>query len=96
MARAMKRVQGNSYIVGSSAKAQYLASGAVEDWLFGINATQLAFTIELPDQGQSGFLLPPQKILPVSKELKVGIFCALEYIGKFGECHRNPPIKDLE
>ena len=45
----------------------YPAAGGTVDWVY--DATHaFAFTIEMRDTGQYGFLLPPEQIIPTAEE----------------------------
>lgn len=60
-------VHGMFYEPGPIALTLYQASGNAVDWVYGAEA-RFAFTIELRDNGQFGFLLPPEQILPTVEE----------------------------
>jgi len=45
----------------------YICSGICTDWVYGDQGI-LSWTIELRDTGQSGFLLPPEQIIPSCEE----------------------------
>ncbi|CAG0918943.1 unnamed protein product [Notodromas monacha] len=51
----------------------YIASGGSDDFAHGTAGIPYAYTIELPDQGTHGFLLPPSEIPNVGKETFAGI-----------------------
>lgn len=48
------------------------------DWVKGTYGTRVAFTYELRDRGQYGFLLPANQILPSSLETLDSIITILE------------------
>lgn len=58
---------GVNYVDGPVCLTLYQASGASVDWVYGEQG-RIAFTIELRDTGQFGFLLPPEQILPTVSE----------------------------
>ena len=56
---ALRRLNnGVSYQVGSAAKMLYPASGGSDDWAKGGANIKYSYTVELPDTGKYGFLLP--------------------------------------
>ncbi len=73
-------VHGHSYDHGPIYTTIYPAAGVSADWVYGANAPDrfiAAFAIELRDNGQNGFLLPPEEIVPTSEEnLQAVIFLA--------------------
>ena len=46
---------------------QDAASGGSDDWVKGVAGVKYAYTVELPDRGDFGFLLPASEILPVGQ-----------------------------
>ena len=48
-------------------------SGGSDDWAKGTLGIPYTYTIELPDTGRFGFLLPASRIESVGKEAFVGI-----------------------
>jgi len=63
-ARALKR----GYTVGSAAKVLYPAAGGSDDWAYGGAGIPYSYTIELPDTGTHGFILPSSYISQVAPE----------------------------
>lgn len=61
-ARALKKVNGVTYQLGSAAKMLYPASGGSDDWAKGGAGIKYSYTIELPDTGRHGFILPARFI----------------------------------
>lgn len=43
------------------------------DWVKGTFDTPIAFTYELRDRGEHGFLLPAEQILPTAEETLVSV-----------------------
>ena len=70
---AMENNSGHSYTIGSVAKVIYPASGISIDWAKGELGISYAYTVELPDTGNHGFLLPASSIESVGREAFVGI-----------------------
>ena len=56
------RAMSASYKVGPSAVVNYVAAGASDDWAKGSLGIKYSYTVELPDTGQFGFLLPASRI----------------------------------
>lgn len=50
-----------------------LVSGDSIDWFYDVMNVNISLAIELRDLGEYGFLLPPEKIIPTSEELFLGI-----------------------
>jgi len=59
---ALRRQNGVKYEVGSAAKMLYPASGGSDDWAKGGAGIKYSYTVELPDTGDYGFLLPARFI----------------------------------
>lgn len=75
---AIAAVRGTKYQFGTSAMLLYPASGGSDDYAYGQADIKIAYTIELPDSGRYGFLLPPSEILPVGQETVLGISAMIE------------------
>jgi len=60
--QALRRTQQATYEVGSAAIMLYPASGGSDDWAKGGAGIKYSYTVELPDTGDYGFLLPPKFI----------------------------------
>ena len=52
--------------VGSAAKILYPAAGGSDDWAFGGAGIPYSYTIELPDTGSYGFILPASQVVMTS------------------------------
>ncbi|KAF5299717.1 hypothetical protein FQA39_LY11512 [Lamprigera yunnana] len=71
---AIAKRYGTEYVVGNVPEVIYVASGGSFDWVLGtFRHVKLAYTFELRDQGQSGFLLPPSQIIPTGEETLDGL-----------------------
>jgi hypothetical protein len=46
----------------------YIASGGSMDWALGTAGIPYSYAMELRDTGASGFLLPPNQIIPTAEE----------------------------
>jgi len=75
MNAAMAGVHGKSFVHGPIWTTITPASGNGVDWSYDV-LDALAFAFELRDQGEFGFLLPPEQIVPASEESLAG---ALEH-----------------
>lgn len=62
------RSMGGGYRVGSAAKILYPASGGSDDWAKGGAGIKYSYTIELPDTGKYGFILPASQIIKVGPQ----------------------------
>lgn len=56
------------YTVGPSGATLYPAAGGSDDWARAVMNIKYAYTIELRDQGNSGFNLPAKQIKPTGEE----------------------------
>lgn len=65
-------VHGMYYQPGPANTTIYQANGVSVDWAYGVEDI-LAYTIELRDTGDFGFLLPPEQIVPTCEENLPGI-----------------------
>lgn len=79
-AQAIKNATGTEYNVKNSAGGLYLASGATDDWATAVLKTKYAYTLELRDLGQQGFLLDQRNILPCSEEVWHGLTEVIKHI----------------
>lgn len=67
-AQAVRSLSGRKYSVGSAAKMLYPAAGGSDDWAKGSAGIKYSYTIELPDTGRYGFILPASKAKGVGQE----------------------------
>lgn len=44
-------------------------TGSSDDWVKGVAGIKYAYTIELPDTGSHGFILPAEEIKPIGQEM---------------------------
>ncbi|CAB3376148.1 Hypothetical predicted protein [Cloeon dipterum] len=70
---AIANVRGTKYKIGSTTKLLYHSAGSADDWAKAVAGIKYAYTVELPDKGDSGFLLPASEITPTGKETFAGI-----------------------
>ena len=55
----------------------FLFAGGSDDWAKGGAGIKYSYTIELPDRGQHGFILPAHHIESVGKEALAGILAMI-------------------
>ncbi len=67
MASAVGAVHGMTYTAGPTYTTIYPASGVAGDWSYGVLGA-IGYGWELRDTGQTGFLLPPEQIVPTGEE----------------------------
>ncbi|KAG7156595.1 carboxypeptidase B-like isoform X2 [Homarus americanus] len=77
------------YKIGGSGPLYGLASGATDDWAYGRLGVPFSYTIELPDEGRHGFLLPENRISSTVIETAAGVQCMVSYLANFGSCARR-------
>lgn len=80
MAKAIKKIDGTAYTVGSGAKVLYPAAGASDDWAAGELKIPLVYTLELRDDGAAGFVLPNHLIIPAVNDAWVAIKVLSKYV----------------
>ena len=51
----------------------YPHAGGSDDWAKGKAGIEYSYTIELPDSGRYGFLLPAREIEPTAREAHAGV-----------------------
>merc|ERR1719244_930090 len=76
---ALTAVHGTNYDIGSSTNVLYAAAGGSDDWAKGGGGVKYAYTVELRDTGNYGFVLPPEQIIPTGEET----FEALKVVANF-------------
>lgn len=77
-AKGYETFRGTKFRVGTAPDVLYPASGGSDDYAHGKALIPYSFTIELPDKGRYGFLLPPREIIPVGRESLHGITGMIE------------------
>lgn len=60
------------YEVGNSADILYTANGASDDHAISIGRAKMAFTVELPQRGNTGFVYPEEFIYDLVQETFIG------------------------
>merc|ERR1739848_864214 len=69
---AIRSVRGTDFVYGSIYHTLYTASGCTVDFMYETHNVACSTTVELPDTGYYGFLLPERYILPVAEEIYEG------------------------
>lgn len=74
MSEAIRTESANdtTYTFGPSGASLYPTTGASIDHVYTIGRAEFSMTIELPDTGDYGFVLPPERIRPAVEEQWVG------------------------
>ncbi|WYZ45709.1 hypothetical protein EsH8_VIII_001025 [Colletotrichum jinshuiense] len=57
-----------TFTFGPSGATLYTTTGAAPDHVYAIGGADFSYTIELPDTGDFGFVLPPERILGAAEE----------------------------
>ncbi|CDZ98302.1 peptidase m14 [Phaffia rhodozyma] len=89
-AKALRSVQGTAYKTGQVCELVYRAAGDSVDWTYGNQEIKWSASMELPDTGTYGFLLPPREIRPVAEET----VAALVYLAHF-VVQKEGKLKDI-
>lgn len=79
------------YGIGGSGPLYGLASGATDDWAYGVLGIPFSYTIELPDRGNHGFLLPESRVSSTVIETAAGVQCMVSFLANSGPCARRRP-----
>lgn len=81
--RALNKLNGVNYQIGSAAKMLYPASGGSDDWAKGGAGIKFSYTVELPDTGKHGFILPARHIKAVGFQATTVIKAMLTEVGSY-------------
>ncbi|XP_025828827.1 carboxypeptidase B-like [Agrilus planipennis] len=76
----LEAYNGTKYVVGNIAEAIYVSTGSSLDWVKGTYGTRLTYGLELRDQGQYGFLLPPDQIIDTGEETLNAVVVLVEQL----------------
>lgn len=71
--RSVADLRNTDYQFGPSAVLLYPAAGGSDDYAHGVAKIKYAYTIELPDKGSRGFVMPPSEIIPTGHEAVIGL-----------------------
>jgi len=72
-ADALYKVHNTSFTTGPIASTIYQVGGSSVDWTYGREGIVHSYAVELRDQGEYGFLLPPEQIVPTGEELTAAL-----------------------
>lgn len=74
MSEAIRAESSNAttFTFGPSGAVLYPTTGSSVDHIYTIGRAEFSYTIELPDYGDFGFVLPPERIRPTVEEQWVG------------------------
>ncbi|KAK4498356.1 hypothetical protein PRZ48_011014 [Zasmidium cellare] len=72
-ADAIRAVYGTNFTVGPSGATLYPTTGSSADFATDVAGAEYAYAFELRDQGDNGFVLPPDQIRPTGEEMLAGI-----------------------
>ena len=78
----MSKIYGTQYKHGNIGSTIYLASGSSADWTYDVANIVYSYGVELRDEGQYGFLLPPDQIIPSGIETFEAIKAMAFYINQ--------------
>lgn len=67
MLQAIYSLNQKNYTVGPSAILRHPAAGAADDWAKNASI-KYTYSVELRDNGENGFTLPPSLIIPIAEE----------------------------
>lgn len=79
---AISEIDGKDYKVGRAPDLQYAFGGGSADWAKSVAGIKYSYLIELRDNGDRGFLLPENEIVPTGTENWAGIKVITSHIIK--------------
>lgn len=85
---------GAQYTFGPSGATLYTTTGASVDHIYEVGGAEFAYTIELRDTGEFGFVLPPEQIRPNVVEQWAGQQVLLSYLDEVFFDGEGPAILD--
>ncbi|CAB0032161.1 unnamed protein product [Trichogramma brassicae] len=81
---ALAQRYGTQFKFGNAAETIYLASGCTIDWVKGVLGLPIVFIYELRDQGNYGFLLPADQIIPSGQEIMDSLVAMFDEAARLG------------
>jgi len=90
----LEAVHNTSYVYGNVAEVIYIAAGSSMDWVKGIYNVSIAYTYELRDRGEFGFILPADQIIPTAEETLVSVLSIFREYEKRHPTAPNTPDED--
>uniref|UniRef100_A0ABD2VZF3 Peptidase M14 domain-containing protein n=1 Tax=Trichogramma kaykai TaxID=54128 RepID=A0ABD2VZF3_9HYME len=88
---ALAQRYGTQFEFGNAAETIYLASGCTIDWVKGVLGLPIVFIYELRDQGNYGFLLPADQIIPSGQEVMDSLVAMFDEAARLGY-PKHPPL----
>ncbi|XP_076112077.1 carboxypeptidase B-like [Mytilus galloprovincialis] len=79
-ANAISNKHNTQFMIGGDATDLYPAAGGADDYAKGVAGIQYSYTVELRDEGNYGFELPANQIVPTGEEMLEGILAFAEEI----------------
>ncbi|XP_055328960.1 carboxypeptidase B-like [Paramacrobiotus metropolitanus] len=79
-ARAMRKVYGEQYDLGSWSETLFEAGGTAVDWAYEVAKIKYTYQFQLRDRANWGFLLPRNQIIPTAAEFYAGVTELLRFI----------------
>jgi len=76
---AIQSVNGNTYLIGSSARVIYIVSGGSRDFAYGALGVVPSFTVEMVG---TSFTPPTSQILPLAREIYSGVEAVAKFVSK--------------
>ncbi|XP_070578451.1 carboxypeptidase B-like [Ptychodera flava] len=73
-------MHGKEYTYGPCGVILYEAAGNANDFGYGTVGAVYSFVVELRDNGEHGFLLPEDQIIPTGEETYAGVRAAFRYL----------------
>jgi carboxypeptidase A4 len=75
---AIKAVHGTTFVAGPICQTIYQVSGDSVDYAYEVSKATYSMTVELRDEGNYGFILPPEQIKPSGEEMWAGLAYVLK------------------
>ena len=73
-------VHRKNFVYGDISTIIYPASGSTADWAYDSADIPCAYAPELRDQGEYGFLIPENQIIPVAEEMYAGFITMADQV----------------
>ena len=80
--RSIEKTNGMIYRSVNSGRAYGNAGGVSDDWAKGVAGIKYSYTVELRDDGEQGFLLPDDQIIPTGQEIYKAVRASASFIEK--------------
>lgn len=77
-AQVIEAVNGQNLTTGPTCQTLYAVNGGSLDYVYDVAEADLSYAFELRDQGQFGFVLPPDQIRPTGEEHWQGMLYLLQ------------------